>query len=195
MFPCSFTQPTCLCSAPVLFHTYSFTQPVFFHVLLPCWTSCTCSFTRRPRRVLNLQRSKKSNLLSVDSTLSSHTTLPILYVLTRVLQSKVNMNTLVFKSKVWSQLSIFEEKKKLVRTAGNCLSNNTHRDASASVMEEMEETKRSEQNKIDINMKRHLMPRPTIENHADTDAVECRMQQVVRKARRGRKEKAKEGDR
>ena len=39
-------------------------------------------------------------------------------------------------------------------------------------MEEMEETKSSEQNKIDINMKRHLMPRPTIENHADTDAVQ-----------------------
>ena len=61
----------------------------------------------------------------------------------------------------------------MVRTAGNCFSNNTHNDASVSVMGEIEETKRLEQNKIDINMKRHLMPRPTFENHGDTDAVEC----------------------
>ena len=59
-----------------------------------------------------------------------------------------------------------------MQSAGNFLSNSAHNDASASVMEETEETKSSEQNKIDINMKRHLMPRPTIENHADTDAVQ-----------------------
>ena len=54
-------------------------------------------------------------------------------------------------------------------------SDDTHSDASMKVMAEVEETKSLEQNRIDINMKRHLMPRPTNENHLDTGAVECRM--------------------